>query len=121
MTEAVEIATRYFTAWTSKDIDATLDLLSDDIVCDAPAGRLDGKEAFRAFIEPFAGSLRSANLWAAFGEGDRAVIVYDTETPAAASGPGAELLTVSDGKIVYDRFIFDRLPFAQARAAATNG
>jgi hypothetical protein len=35
------------------------------------------------------------------------------------SAPGAECLTVSDGKITYSRFIFDRAPFDAARRAAT--
>jgi hypothetical protein len=46
------------------------------------------------------------------------VLVYDTRTPPVASGPGAECLTVRDGKIVHNRFIFDRLPFEAARQAA---
>jgi hypothetical protein len=46
------------------------------------------------------------------------VLVYDTRTPPVASAPGAECLTVQDGKIVYNRFIFDRLPFEAARPAA---
>jgi ketosteroid isomerase-like protein len=45
------------------------------------------------------------------------VLVYDTQTPPVASAPGAECLTVRDGKIVYNRFIFDRLPFEAARQA----
>jgi hypothetical protein len=34
------------------------------------------------------------------------------------SGPAAECVTVRDGRIAYSRFIFDRLPFQQARAAS---
>jgi hypothetical protein len=32
--------------------------------------------------------------------------------------PGAECVTVTDGKITYSRFVFDRAPFAAARQAA---
>ena len=38
---------------------------------------------------------------------------------ARLSAPGAECLTVSDGKITHSRFIFDRTPFDAARQAAT--
>ena len=55
---------------------------------------------------------------AAIGDEIKAVLVYDTRTPPVASAPGAECLTVRDGKIVYNRFIFDRLPFEAARRAA---
>jgi hypothetical protein len=47
-----------------------------------------------------------------------ALIMYDTETVPVTSAPGAEGLTVSDGKIYYSRFIFDRAPFDAARRAA---
>ena len=43
--------------------------------------------------------------------------MYDTRTVPVPDAPGAECLTVADGKIVHNRFIFDRLPFAAARRA----
>ncbi|MGI8556915.1 MAG: hypothetical protein ACR2ND_01170 [Solirubrobacteraceae bacterium] len=41
--------------------------------------------------------------------------MYDTETLPVKSAPGAECVTVSDGKITHSRFIFDRGPFEAAR------
>jgi hypothetical protein len=46
------------------------------------------------------------------------VLVYDTATVPVAAAPGAERLTVRDGKISHMRIIFDRLPFDTARRAA---
>jgi len=43
--------------------------------------------------------------------------MYDTRTVPVESAPGAECVTVKDGKISYSRFIFDRAPFDAARAA----
>jgi hypothetical protein len=62
--------------------------------------------------------LRGAKLIAAFGDDRIAVIMYDTETVPVPSAPGAECLTVADGKIIYSRFVFDRAPFDAARQAA---
>jgi ketosteroid isomerase-like protein len=45
--------------------------------------------------------------------------MYDTETVPVPSAPGAECVTVQDGKIARSRFIFDRAPFRAAREAAT--
>ena len=59
------------------------------------------------------------NNMAAFGDDTTALIMYDTETMPVTSAPGAECLTVSDGKITFSRFIFDRAPFDAARQAAT--
>jgi hypothetical protein len=93
--------------------------VADDIVCDAPAGRLEGVAAYRGFMEPFVQILRGATLIAAFGDDQTALIMYDTETVPVPSAPAAECVTVTDGKIAYSRFIFDRVPFDAARRAAS--
>jgi limonene-1,2-epoxide hydrolase len=115
---ALEVARAYYQAWTGKDIEAALRHLADDVVCDAPAGRLQGIEEYRRFLGPFSQLLIDSKLLAAFGDDTTAVLVYDTRTPPVASGPGAECLTVRDGKIIHNRFIFDRLPFEAARRSA---
>ena len=114
---ALEVALAYYQAWTGKDVEAALGHLADDVVCDAPAGRIEGVDAYRQFLGPFAQLLVGSELLAAFGDDTTAVLVYDTRTPAVASAPGAECLTVRDGMIVHNRFIFDRLPFEAARRA----
>jgi ketosteroid isomerase-like protein len=112
---ALQVALAYYQAWTGRDIDGAMRHLADEVVCDAPAGRIEGAEAYRQFLGPFAQMLIVSELLAAFGDDTRAVLVYDTRTPPVASAPGAECLTVRDGKIVHNRFIFDRLPFEAAR------
>lgn len=116
---ALQVALAYYEAWTAKDVERAMRYVADDIVCDAPAGRIEGAAAYREFIGPFVGILERAELWAAFGDEETAVVVYDTQTVPVASAPGAECVTVRDGKIVRSRFIFDRAPFAAARAAAS--
>jgi ketosteroid isomerase-like protein len=113
---ALDTALEYFRAWTSKDLDAAMRLIDDGIVCDAPAGRIEGAAAYRAFMGPFVQMLLGAELISAFGDDETALIMYDTRTVLVDSGPGAECVTVRDGKIVASRFIFDRLPFEAARA-----
>jgi hypothetical protein len=122
MTDATSTALRtalaYYHAWTNHDFEEAMRYVADDIVCDAPAGRLTGAEAFRGFLGPFVQILTGATLLAAFGDGETALIMYDTQTVPVQSAPGAECLTVRDGKIVYDRFVFDRTPFEAARRDA---
>jgi hypothetical protein len=62
--------------------------------------------------------LTGSALIAAFGDDTTAVVVYDTETVPVATAPAAECITVTDGKITYNRFIFDRAPFDAARQAS---
>ena len=51
---AVEVALAYFQAWTSHDVDKAMSCIADDIVCQSPAGPIEGAAAFRGFISPFA-------------------------------------------------------------------
>ena len=99
---ALRTALAYYHAWTNHDFERAMSHVADDIVCDAPAGRLTGAEAFRDFLGPFVQILKSATLIAAFGDEDTALIMYDTATVPVPSAPGAECLTVRNGKIVYD-------------------
>jgi ketosteroid isomerase-like protein len=115
---ALEIALAYFHAWTGHDLDKAMEYIADDVVCDAPAGRLEGAAAYRGFMGPFVQILTGSQILAAFGDDQQAVVVYDTETVPVKSAPAAECVTVRDGKITYSRFIFDRAPFDAARAAA---
>ena len=116
---ALAVALAYYQAWTSHDMDKAMSYIADDIVCDAPAGRMEGADAYRDFMSPFVEILKGSSLIAAFGDDTTAVVVYDTETVPVKSAPAAECVTVTDGKVSYSRFIFDRLPFGAARQAAT--
>ena len=116
---ALQIALAYHEAWTRKDLERAMTYIADDVVCDAPAGRLEGADAYRAFMAPFVENLVDARMIAAFGDDRTALVMYDTETLPVKSAPGAECVTVEDGKITRSRFVFDRAPFQVARAAAT--
>jgi limonene-1,2-epoxide hydrolase len=112
---ALRVALAYYEAWTGKDMDKAMTYVAQDVVCEAPAGRIEGAAAYRAFLGPFAGTLTDSAMIAAYGDERQALIMYDTSSPLVASAPGAECLTVVDGRITYSRFLFDRLPFQQAR------
>ena len=114
---ALQVALAYYHAWTGDDLDKAMSYIADDIVCDAPAGRLEGTTAYRNFMGPFVQILTGSELVAAFGDEKKAVIMYDTETVPVKSAPGAESVTVKDGKIIRSLFIFDRAPFDAARKA----
>lgn len=120
---ALEVALEYHRAWTrGEGFDPALVHVADDIVCDTPGGRIEGVAAFREFMGPFAASLSGATLLACYGDDSHAMVMYDAHTALVSSAPGAEWVTVRDGRIVHLRIIFDRLPFAEARAAqATQG
>lgn len=117
---ALDTALAYHRAWTNGDFDTAMTYVSDDIACLAPSGRFEGAEAFRGFMEPFTRILTRYELLAAFGDNTTAVLVYDTDTIPVKGAPGAECLTVVDGRITHLRIIFDRAPFDAARRQRTN-
>ena len=116
---ALRTALAYYQAWTSHDLEKAMSYIAADVVCDAPAGRLEGAEAYRAFLSPFVQILTGAEMIAAFGDDETALVMYDTQTVPVKSAPAAECVTVKDGKITYSRFIFDRAPFDAAPNAAS--
>lgn len=116
---ALQTALEYYEAWTSHDMDKAMSYLADDFVCDSPAGRLEGVEAYRAFLGPFVQILTGSTLNASFGDDDTAIVMYDTETVPVKSAPGAEWMAVREGKITYCRNIFDSAPLIAAIQAAS--
>ena len=68
---------------------------------------------------PFTTIVTESSVVAAFGDATTAVVMYDTSTRPVPAAPGAEYVTVADGRITSMRIIFDRLPFEAARQATT--
>jgi hypothetical protein len=96
-------------------MDRAMTYVADDMVCEAPSGRIQGAEAFHRFLAPFAQMLTGADLIAAFGDDQTAVVVYNPHTTLVADAPAAERFTVRDGRIVHDLLVVDRIPFDAAR------
>lgn len=117
---ALDTALAYHRAWTGHDFDRAMTYIADDIVCEAPAGRIKGAEAFRGFMEPFSHILTGAHMIAAFGDDTTALLMYDTKTLPVESAPGAECLTVREGVITHLRIIFNQAPFIAAQNASTG-
>lgn len=117
---AADIVQAYYRAWTSHDFELAMTYIADDVICLTPAGRLEGADAFRGFMGPFAGMLTSSSLIAVFGDRTTAVLMYDAATVPVMDAPAAECHTVAGGKIIQLRIIFDRLPFDAARRAAVD-
>jgi SnoaL-like domain len=112
---ALSTALAYYRAWTGKDLDRAMRHVAGDVVCETPTGRIEGLEAFRQFMTPFAQMLTGSDLIGAYGDADTAVLVYNPHTTLVADAPSAERFTVRDGRIVHDLLIFDRTPFDEAR------
>ena len=89
---ALSVAMDYYHAWTSKDLDRAMTYVAPDIVCDAPSGRVEGVEAFRQFLAPFAQMVTGADLLAAFGDDQTAVVMYTPHTTLVQDAPAPNVL-----------------------------
>jgi hypothetical protein len=118
---ALQTALAYHRAWTGHDFERAMTYVAEDVVCLSPAGPVVGAAAFREFMGPFAQIVTRSTLVAAFGDRSDAVLIYDTDTVPVQDAPGAEWLSVADGKIRRMRIVFDRLPFAAARGELPPG
>ena len=113
---ALNVALEFHRAWAGGAVDKALELVAQDIVCDAPSGRLAGIDAYRPFLSNFQPLVTGYDLIATLGDDETAVLVYDLHTAPVKSAVTCECLTVRDGKITQIRLIFDPTPFATAPA-----
>src|SRR5687768_1451745 len=74
---ALETALAWFHARTGHDLDKTMSVVADDIVCDAPGVHVEGSEGFREFEGSFLPMISGATLIAGFGDDDSALLMYD--------------------------------------------
>jgi ketosteroid isomerase-like protein len=49
---ALQVALAYYHAWTNKDFERAMSYIDEQVVCDAPAGRIEGAAAYREFMGP---------------------------------------------------------------------
>ncbi len=116
---ALTVAMAFHQAWTGKDLDRAMSYVREDIVCEAPAGRIEGMERYRAFWAPFLQIFTSSDVVAAFGDDETALLMYVAHSTSVASALTAEWFAIEDGKISRSRIVFDRTPFDAARKAAS--
>ncbi len=115
-----QIVEEYERAWTSKDVDTAMSYVADDIVCEAPGGKIEGLPAYRKFLEDFLPILTRATITKVLGDDTSAVAVYITDTKPVPGIQVADYATVENGKITHVVTVFDRLPLTQARGGDQN-
>lgn len=109
---ALAIARTYVDAIANRDVNTILAISADDVVCSSPIGQTKGLEQFRAFQEGFARMIKNLTILAVYGDGERAVVVYDVETHPVPHAIVAELIYVRNGKLTSTDVIYDATPFA---------
>ena len=88
MSVALEVALRRHAAWASGQFDLAMGYIADEIVGEAPAGRIDGIAQYREFMEPFVAILTGSSIIGAFGDDEAAVVVLRHGNPIGAKRAG---------------------------------
>jgi len=111
---AQQVAEGYASAWTSGDIDTAMSYVADDIVCEAPAGAIEGKAAYREFTATFVTRLLVTGRVTAVLSGENsASILYTNDTKVVPGMRAMDYATIENGKITRLITVFDRLPFGR--------
>ncbi len=114
---AVDVALAFTKAWTDHDLQTAARFVAEDVVFDGPLGHITTKAAYLEGLAGLSRATTGVKVLAAFGEGDRALIMYELTTAAWGTLRCAKLLTVKDGAITSDTLAFDSHGMRQARDA----
>ena len=112
---AQRIVEDYARAWTGRDVDKAMSYLAEDIVCEAPAGKIEGLPAYREFLAGFLEIMTTATITKVLGDETSAAVVYVTDTKLVQGSRAMDYATVENGKITHVVTVFDRLPMDQAK------
>jgi ketosteroid isomerase-like protein len=107
MSHAAEVAVAFIRAFEAKDREAMTDLLAEDVVFESPRATVTGAAAVAEVMGGFAQAVGSVDVIAAYGDAERAVVMYDMKTGPFGTVRAADTFVVRDGKIVSDRLVFD--------------
>ncbi|BCJ38631.1 hypothetical protein Athai_61340 [Actinocatenispora thailandica] len=104
---AVPVAVAFVEALGKRDLAAVSELLHDDVVYESPGARVTGAAAVAAAIGEFAATVTGADVVAAFGDEQGAVVCHDLHTGPFGTLRTVDHVTVRAGRIVADTVVFD--------------
>jgi ketosteroid isomerase-like protein len=106
--DTAEVARGYLDAWTSRDLDAVLRLLADDVEVESNLSGPTSPVRLVDTLDRLASRLVKVNLITDTYDGGRAVLLYDclVHEPAGAIRM-VDFLDVADDRIVRIRSVYD--------------
>jgi ketosteroid isomerase-like protein len=115
---ALETVALYYDAWRTKRGDFTDVPLADDFGFSGPVASFDSADGYRAMAREAGQAVTSFEVRCQFVDGDTVCSIVDWEMalPGVGRMTAAELLEVSDGRIVRGELIYDAEPLRQALA-----
>ena len=106
------IAETFYNAMSKKNINVLEQYVHPDVQFITPMAKLHGKQAYLEAVKNFGAFFQSLTIRATFGEGDQAMVVYDTNFPTPIGKlPGAALMSFQGGLISRIELFHDTSPF----------
>lgn len=105
-----EIAVAYLEAFGRDDLTRAAEYIADDITFESPRVTLTGAEPYLAAVGEFAKAVVGVEIIAAFGDEERALVLYDMKTGPFGTIRAADYFLVRDGRITSDILVFDTKP-----------
>jgi ketosteroid isomerase-like protein len=120
--ETRRVVERYFTAWTTKDVQTAYAQLAPDLVFSGPTASYQSADAFRPALVKFAEMTKSARIVDLVVQGDRAALLYDCELPPPIGTIKiASFFRVVNGKISTYETQFDATELRKLQARQREG
>ncbi|MGK8509593.1 nuclear transport factor 2 family protein [Nocardia asiatica] len=104
---AVVVAVAFVEAFGKRDMSAVSALLADDVLFQSPRVRITNATDVLAAITDFAQAVTGVDIIDAFGDDERAVVVYDMHTGPFGTLRTVDHVVVRHGRILADTVVFD--------------
>lgn len=101
------LARAYHNAWTSKDFDAAVGLLSEHLHVEVPINAYPTTESFAQALVHFGSRVRRVDVLSEMTAANEAMLLYDMDVDGLGTMRVVEHFTVDGGKIVRLRQIHD--------------
>lgn len=104
---AVRVALEFLDAFATKDETKLASLLDAEVVFESPRTTLTGVDAVATAIGGFAQAVLGISVIAAYGDDERAVVMYDMDLGPLGTIRASDHLIVKAGKVISDQLVFD--------------
>lgn len=112
-----DVALAYLEAFARHDMATAARYVADDITFESPRAKLSGAGAYLDAVGQFAQAVTGVDTIAAFGDDDRAMVMYDMHTAPFGTLRAADYFEVRNGKITADKLVFDTYEIRRAAGA----
>ena len=104
---SAELARGWIEAWQRMDLDWLREHLAPDFVHTSPFGRLAGRDAYLATVEPMARkSVQSLEVRDVLADGNQAAVWFENRTPEGVI-PSCDWVRIEDERIQEIRSFYD--------------